>query len=258
MVTTQDEIYRRVQSAIVDAMAVTDSLAESKVQVVTEENPDLASNLFVQIRPAGGSMQTPRVGSQVVDDRIEVTTWIRRLKDPAGKATLAVAGEDASLFARIENVRSPLRNSWLDGALEVPLRQVVHGSPLRSPVSPAYFRCRDVWACSYELSSDVAFMLFSNTAPTTLSGTTGAPREASLSLSRVSTTASYVWALVPQSVGEVLFWSDGGAVDFYSDLDLPPSGPTCSTATIGGVVYRQWRSPYQTASTSATYRVRGA
>lgn len=297
MVTTQDEIYRRVRDALATSLSSTDGLSDSKVQVVSEENPDLSSNLFVQVRPSGGAMGTPRVGSQLVDDRIEVTTWLRRAKDAGGKATLALAGEDNSMYARIEAVRAPLRNSWLDGALEVPLRQVAHGNPVRSADNPLYWKVRDVWACSYELSSDVSFMGFSASAPTTLTGLVGAPREAALGVSRDATDPSFVWALIPQTVGDVVFWTEGGAVEFYSDLDQPPAAtfdstlggtasstgtdtqlggtasstgtdtllggsagsfePGCTTVTIGGIVYRQWRSPYRTAALSAIYRVRG-
>jgi len=289
VVTSPDVIYRAIRTLLAESL--TDLCDDSRVMVVTEENVDLNSPFFVQIRPAGGLMGNPRVGTQLVDDRVEVTTWVRKNKDAGGKETQGIAGETTSLFAVLESVRDPLRNSWLDGNLVVPLRQTGHGTPIRDQAATNYIRCRDVWACSYELSNNTVDMVFSSTAPSSVTGIASGGIDTSITLTRqdesggeanqtfedawqggtASTTftntlsggtaagfASYMWALVRQSAGEVLFWTDTGAVEFYSDQNAPPSGPTCSTATIGGIVYRQWRSPYATYATSGTFRVRRA
>ena len=289
--TTPDAVYRAIRQRISDSLVTAGVCADIHVSVVTEESTDLNSPFFVQIRAAGGAMGTPRVGNQLVDDRIEVTTWVRKNLDAGGKETYGLSGENTSLMAMLDGVRSPLRNTFLGGLLKAPLRQTAHGTPTRDPNANNFLKCKDVWAASYELDTALVQMVLDGNAPTTFASTTSGSVAESIGVTRIeisggranttfedawqggvaSTTftntldggtallgSAYIWALVPSSVGEVQFWSDVGAVTFYSDLNLPPSGTTCTTVTVDGIVYRQWRSPYATRALSATYRVRGA
>ena len=253
MPTTPDDIYRRLRQAVVDELAPL-GVAASRVSVVAEYDPDLNSDFSVQIRQAGGAMGMPRVGVQLVEDVVEIRTTVREMKDQGGKSTLQLTGNLKSAFYRLEPVRRALRNNWLDYTLAVPLRQIRHGQVTREAQATGFAHVLDTWAMTYEISNASAWMKWSSTAPTTLTGTIGVPVDSRTQVSRATTGAEYVWALVPAEI-PVVFWHEAGMVRFFSPDDLPPSGPTCASVTIDDVEYWQWRSPFPSFGTSAEYRV---
>lgn len=253
--TTADEVYRRVRDLIGEALDA-EGLSTGLVSLVEEPNLDLASSFFIQVRPAGGVLGFSRAGQSLVDDQIEVTTWIRSSRDPAGKDDHRLAADGEGVLSRTALVRGVLQNSTLDDLLAVPLRQIRTSAPRKSTRAPNYVSVTDVFACSYDVAAGRVFLGWSATPPVSVTAMSGAQVEAATSISRDEGGEKYLWCLSPQSLGDLFFWHEGGRGVWYSDENEPPSGPSCGTVTISGVVYRRFRSPYPTHGQSATYRVR--
>jgi hypothetical protein len=255
MTANPDEIYRQIKVAIEVALAG-ESVAPSRIAICEQPNLDLNSRWFVQIRPSGGSGTVPRVGPMMVDDRVEIISWQARNSDVGGKRTILLSDDTKSLLTRQRLIRAALQNSFLSGLLEVPLRLVTHTIPTESVEAVGGFiRSSDVYAMSYEVGTGLVYArMDEDTADLTGNGlqAVGDP----LTLLNATETSAYTWFLIPSTFGEPTFWSESGQVPFYSNANVPPSGPTCSTQTIGGVQYREFRSPYPTLAQSATYRVR--
>lgn len=257
MVTTPDDIYRTIVSQVGTALAAT-GIAANRVQVTEFPRLDPSMDFFVQVRPAGGPFRTPKQASGLTRERVEVTTWTRQALDPSVAQTIAVSREADSVLSRIDLTRTVLQGNYLSGLLEVPLRLVSVGSPVIAPNGDGAVRVTDAYECEYEWGSAYQLRLvWSATAPMTLAGAAIANLGQSVPVTRASAGEQYVWCLQPVTGGPLGFWGEGGrALDWYSNTNEPPSGPSCGTVVIGGVTYRRWRSPYSSSSLSAVYRVR--
>jgi hypothetical protein len=257
VVATPDDIYRTIVAKVGAGLSAI-GVASNRVSLTDFPRLEPGSDFFVQVRASGGPFRVPRQNSGLVRERVEVTTWVRQALDPSVEQSIAFTREGGSVLSRVDVSRVALQGSYLDALLEVPLRLVSVGAPVVAPGGDGAVRVTDIYECEYEWGSPYQLRLvWSATAPTTLVGATVANLDQSVSVDRTSGADQYVWCLQPVTGGPLGFWGEGGrALDWYSNTNEPPSGPACGTVTIGGIVYRRWRSPYPSAALSAVYRVR--
>lgn len=256
MTTTPDDVYRAISDRIGTALTE-NGIASNRVAVTERPSNAIGADVFVQVRPAGGQFTVPAHGMGLTRERVEVTTWIHQTLDPGVDQSIQLSRESDSILSRIDITRDALRGTYLDGLLETPLRIVSMGSPASGSGGDGSIRVTDVYVCDYEYGNPAALRLvWSSTAPSSLTGATVANLNEAVQLNRVETGSKYIWCLQKSTGGDLGFWHEGGRVEFYSDTNEPPSGPACGTVSIGGVTYRRWRSPYASSGLSAVYRVR--